>query len=203
MLRNTVFVSLCALGFGAMPALASEQAVPTPATYILQVASNLECEALDVELISEDRDTRATIAFGTKAFGAASITPGTYTFGTVTCHQGSNGTETFDQLSTALPALQLASGRAYFGGKLMLEHSRDLGAEDAPDVVNQCIRGTGRFRKEPTDDCRDGIGIDTGPARIVNFYMPHLSDDEVAQVRAAFSATPEQLLYMPLVPADG
>lgn len=202
MLRNTVVASLCALGLSALPALASEQAAPSPATYILQVASNLECDALDVELISENQETRATIAFGAKAFGAVSVTPGTYTFGTVTCYQGANGTEEFDQLSASLPALQLASGSAYFGGKLILEDSRQTGAQDAPDVVNQCIRGTGRFRKEPADDCRDGIGIDTGPTRIVNFYTPPLSDDEVAQVRAAFSATPAQLLYMPLAPAD-
>jgi hypothetical protein len=32
----------------------------------------------------------------------------------------------------------------------------------------------------------------------VNFYAPQLSPDEIASIRSAFSATEDQLIYLPL-----
>jgi hypothetical protein len=178
----------------------ANEAQPQPATYILQVASNLNCAQLDVQVLDAQGQSAGALVFHTGAFTAASLPPGPYSLGTVTCHDGSNGTESFDHLKDAIAAFSVDSGQAYFGGKLIIQATTTAPDESEPDVVTKCIRGTGRFRKEPSDDCRDGAGIDTQrrPDRAINFYAPRLEASNVDAVRTALSATENELLYMPL-----
>ena len=184
--------------FGAGYVNANE--TPPPATYVLQVASNLNCAQLDVEVRDEAGQSAGVLVFHTGAFAAVDLSPGNYYLGTVTCHDGDNGTETFDQLADAMAPFSVASSQAYLGGKLIIQTSRAEPHDSSPDVVDECVRGTGRFRKEPNDDCRDGVGIATerAAARAVNFYAPPLKDDEINRIRTAFAASEEDLLYMPL-----
>ena len=192
-------LSLALMGLGSAAASETDPAA-APATFVLQVASNLECESLRFELIETDTAERHSLTFGSGAFSAVQLRPGRYAFGPVSCEAGKYGTETFDQLGKTLAPMSLLSGQAYYGGKVILESAPVASASGEPDVVNNCIRGTGRFRKEPNDDCRDGIGIETDSeaAHLVNFYLPAQSDEDVSRVRSAFKASPEQLLYMPL-----
>lgn len=193
-------LSLCLAAFAMLGAAHANETEPQPATYILQVASNLNCAQLDVQLLDAQDQSAGALLFHTGAFSATSLEPGTYSLGTITCHDGANGTEAFDHLRTAIAAFSVESGQAYFGGNLIIEASATAPDASEPDVVTKCIRGTGRFRKEPSDDCRDGAGIDTQrqPGQAVNFYAPQLEDSDLDRIRTAFSASEDELLYMPL-----
>lgn len=183
---------------------ANETPAPS-ATYILQVASNLNCAQLDVQLLDPAGQSAGALVFHTGAFAATELAPGTYALGTLTCHDGDHGTQAFDHLKDTIAPFSLASGQAYFGGELILQATLSEPDESAPDVVSQCIRGTGRFRKEPADECRDGVGIATErvAGRAVSFYAPRLEAGDLDRIRAAFSATEAQLRYLPLeVAAD-
>lgn len=202
MIRELAISALALAAFGA--AHANETTAP-PATYVLQVASNLNCAQLDVQLLDPEGQSAGVLVFHTGAFAAAELAPGDYALGTVTCHDGDHGTEAFDHLKDTVAPFSLASDQAYFGGKLIFQATPSEPDESSPDVVNQCIRGTGRFRKEPADECRDGVGIATErrAGRAVNFYAPRLQDGDLDRIRAAFSASEDQLRYLPLeVAAD-
>ena len=170
-----------------------------PSTYVLEVSSNLDCAQLEIEMVSSDRKTSAELVFGTGAFSAAELAPGDYSFGTITCVDGHRGTESFDLLSQSAAPISLKPGQAYFGGRLVIQEAIDETAS-APNVLDNCIRGTSRFRKEQSDDCRDGIGVDGKRAvsKSVNLYSPKLEQTEIDRVRSALNATEDQLIYMPI-----
>lgn len=183
----------------ATPAMAQSASGAPPATYILQVSSNLECSGIEVELVPRGDRPKVTLSFDDQAYSAVTLEPGTYAFGPVSCLQDDQDARVFDSLVGSLQPISVTSGQAYFGGTLIIEED----VSDAivtPDIVDNCVRGTGRFRKEPRDECRDGTGIDGSAKRsaLVNFYTPYLSDEELARVRSAFAADPEQLRYLPL-----
>lgn len=185
-----------------IPSATSAQGAPSApeAQFILQVSSNLDCDTLDVELHSVGGQHTGKLVYTSNAFSAASLPADTYQFGQVTCYDGANGTQAFDALQTMSEPFQLQPGQAYLSGKLVVMQIEDSTDQSLPDIVDECVRGTGRFRKEPRDDCRDGTGIkgDRETARAVNFYAPQLTQDEIASIRSAFSATEEQLIYLPL-----
>ena len=175
-----------------------------PSTYVLEVSSNLDCAQLEIEMVSSDRKTSAELVFGTGAFSAAELAPGDYSFGTITCVDGHRGTESFDLLSQSAAPISLKPGQAYFGGRLVIQEAIDETAS-APNVLDNCIRGTSRFRKEQSDDCRDGIGVDgeRAVAKSVSLYAPTLKQSEIDRVRSALNATEDQLIYMPIETAGG
>jgi len=170
-----------------------------PSTYILQVSSNLECQSLEIELLPKDGAHPHVISFETGAFGAASLPPAEYNFGAVTCHEGARGTETFEMLKGTLRPVSVKAGQAYFGGKLIIKEIEQA-ASTTPDLIDNCVRGTGRFRKESSNECRDGVGVSGKAAveKIVNFYMPPLKKDEIDEIRDALNASEDQLVYMPI-----
>ncbi|NQY13935.1 MAG: hypothetical protein HRT81_08770 [Henriciella sp.] len=185
-----------------IPSATNAQSAPSApeAQFILQVSSNLDCDTLNVELRSVSGEHTGKLVYSSNAFSAASLPAGTYQFGQVTCFDGPNGTQAFDALKTMSGPFQLQPGHAYLSGKLVVMQTEDTAVQTLPDVVDNCVRGTSRFRKEPRDDCRDGTGIkgDRKTASAVNFYAPLLTPDEIASIRSAFSATEEQLIYLPL-----
>lgn len=175
-----------------------------PSTYFLEVSSNLDCAQLEIEMVSSDQNTSAELVFGNGAFSAAELAPGDYSFGAITCLDGHRGTETFDLLSQSAAPISLKAGQAYFGGRLVIREAIDETAS-APNVLDNCIRGTSRFRKEQSDDCRDGIGVDGKRAvsKSVNLYSPKLEKAEIDRVRSALNATEDQLIYMPIETSGG
>ncbi|MEL6693060.1 MAG: hypothetical protein AAFQ12_08490 [Pseudomonadota bacterium] len=178
---------------------ASADTKVAPSTYVLEVSSNLECAQLEIELVSNEQDAPTELVFGNGAFSAAELSPGDYSFGEITCVDGHRGTETFDLLSQAAAPFSLKPGQAYFGGRLVIQEALDETAS-APNVLDNCIRGTSRFRKEQDNNCRDGIGVDGERAvsKSVSLYSPKLEKTEIDRVRSALNATAEQLIYMPI-----
>ena len=175
-----------------------------PSTYVLEVSSNLDCAQLEIEMVSRDQKTTAELVFGNGAFSAADLAPGEYTFGNITCIDGHRGTETFDLLSQSAAPISLQAGQAYYGGRLVIKEVVDETAS-APRVLDNCIRGTGRFSKEQRDDCRDGVGVNGEPAvaMSVSLFTSQLQQAEIDRVRNALNATEEQLIYMPIETSKG
>ena len=192
-------ILLCGIAFSA-----SADTKIAPSTYILEVSSNLDCAQLEIKMGSRDQKTSAELIFGNGAFSAADLSPGEHTFGDITCVGGHRGTETLDLLSQSAAPISLKAGQAYYGGRLIIQEVVDE-TGSAPRVLDNCIRGTGRFSKEQRDDCRDGIGVSGEPAvsMSVSLYTPQLEQAEIDRVRGALNATEEQLIYMPIETSQG
>jgi hypothetical protein len=170
-----------------------------PASYILQVSSNLGCDSLNIELISKAAKKSHYLKYTSSAFAAVDLPAGEYAFGDVTC-TNQNETQAFDVLKGTMTPLVFSPGRAYYGGRLIFKKVEDIDPAGTPDVLKNCTREFSRARGEPTNDCQDGIGVDTAAqtARQINVYIPDPSDEDISTVRTALKATKEQLLYMPL-----
>lgn len=175
-----------------------------PSTYVLEVTSNLDCAQLEIDLVSSDKKAASQLVFGNGAFSAAELAPGDYSFGEITCVDGHRGTESFNLLSQSAAPISLKPGQAYFGGRLVIQEAVDEAAS-APSVLDNCIRGTSRFRKEQSNDCRDGIGVDgeRSVSKSVSLYTPALEQAEIDRVRGALNATEDQLIYMPIETSRG
>lgn len=155
-------------------------------------------------MIALDQKTSAELVFGEGAFSAAELAPGDYTFGKITCVDGHRGTESFDLLAQSAAPISVKPGQAYFGGRLVIQEVTDE-TGSAPRVLDNCIRGTSRFRKEQSNDCRDGVGVDgeRPVSKSVSLFAPKLKQGEIDRVRGALNATEEQLIYMPIETAQG
>ena len=80
MLRTILFV------FASVIASASVFAQGQgPATYILQVSSNLGCDTLEIEVVSTKDQSSQRLIYKTSAFAATVLPAGDYVFGGVTC----------------------------------------------------------------------------------------------------------------------
>lgn len=196
-------IAVLGLIIGSTGFSASADTKIPPSTYVLEVSSNLECAQLEIEMISRDQQTSAELVFGGGAFSATELAPGDYTFGQITCVDGHRGTESFDLLAQSAAPISVKPGQAYFGGRLVIQEVIDDTAS-APQVLDNCIRGTSRFRKEQSNDCRDGVGVDGERAvsKSVSLFAPKLKQGEIDRVRGALNATEEQLIYMPIETAQ-
>ena len=183
---------------GPVPASAAF-AEPSPATYIMQVTSNLSCETLDIVLISQADNTHENIRFKSSAFSAVDLPSGAYTFGNVICTNKGRA-QVHDLLRDKISPLYLIAGQAYYGGRLIFQEIVTVDANGSPDVISNCTRITTRARGKSSNECRDGIGVDTSAqtSTQINAYLPEVIDEDIALVRSAFSATKDQLLYLPL-----
>jgi hypothetical protein len=183
---------------GPVPATAAI-AGPSPATYIMQVTSNLSCETLDIELISQADNTHQNIRFKSSAFSAVELPSGAYTFGDLICTNRGR-TQVHDLLSEKIAPLYLAAGQAYYGGRLIFQELVTVDPNGTPDVLSNCTRIISRARGKSTNECRNGIGVDTSAqtSTQINVYLPEVMDEDIALVRSVLSATKEQLLYLPL-----
>lgn len=194
--RSILFPFVFILGSGSAVATYTEA---SPATYIMQVSSNLSCETLDIELISQADETRNNIRFTSSAFAAAKVPSGSYEFGNVICtNKGS--AQVHDLLSEKIAPLNFNAGQAYYGGRIIFQESVSVNPNDSPDVLSNCTRSISRVRGESSNECRDGTGVDTSAKTTtqINVYLPEVTDEDLALVRTAISATKEQLLYLPL-----
>ena len=170
----------------------------SPATYIMQVSSNLSCETLDLELVSQADGTRQSIRFSTSAFAAVELPSGTYAFGDVIC-TNKDGVEAHNLLSDKIAPIHLNAGQAYYGGRIIFQEVVAKDANGSPDVLSNCTRIISRVSGERSNECRDGVGVDTSAqtTKQINVYLPEVTDEDLELVRSALSATKEQLLYLP------
>lgn len=197
LLMCAVLLALSPSGFADRPT--TGDATAANGTYILEVATNLNCAQLDIELRDQASDQIHTLTYGAGAFGAVALPAGSYAFGEVSCVKPDADPQVLDALQSTLTPIEIASGQAYFGGRLVIQET-DLASAETPDIVDNCIRGTGRFRKEPNDRCRDGIGIDGAIERntTVSFYTPSLGASDLNKVRTALGADDATLMYQPI-----
>lgn len=187
-----------ALSFGA----SANEETQKPATLILQATSNLGCEELTLDLQNKATDTSGKIVFKSGAFSSVSLPEGTYTFGTVSCIEGSRGTQTFESLSDTLAPISVKAGKAYFLGELVVQETLTQKGKEETLVVDNCMSGSDRAAKSSNGgECRDGIGPSKKTKEIwtIDFYTPEMTDSDIQRVRTALAATPEQLPYLPLV----
>ena len=196
--RSILLPFIFILGSGSAAAAYTESA---PATYIMQVTSNLSCETLDIELISKVDASRKNIRFTSSAFAAVEVPSGAYSFGDVICTNKENA-KAHDLLSENMPPLNFSAGQAYYGGRIIFQELVTADPNGAPDVLSNCTRSISRVRGASSNECRDGVGVDTSAQTNmqINVYLPDVTDEDLALVRTAMSATKEQLLYLPLKP---
>jgi hypothetical protein len=183
---------------GSVPSIAIS-ANYSPATYILQVSSNLSCETLNIELISQADDTRQHLRYGSSAFAAVEMPSGFYTFGDVTCINKEDA-KVHDLLRNKIAPIHLYAGQAYYGGRIIFEEVVAVDANGSPDVLSHCPRVMSRARGQSSNQCRDGVGVDTSAptSKQINVYRPEVTEQDISVVRSALSASKAQLLYLPL-----
>lgn len=183
---------------GSIPAFVVS-ANPSQATYILQVTSNLNCETLDIELVSQANDTRENIRFTTSAFAAVDVPSGAYSFGNVIC-TNKGRLQAHSLLGEKMALLNFSAGQAYYGGRVIFQELVTTDPTGAPDVLDNCTQSISRARGERSNECRDGTGVDTSAKTNtqINVYLPDVTDEDIELVRTALTVTKEQLLYLPL-----
>lgn len=193
-------LSLSVLAAGVFALNATANSNVSDATYILKVASNLHCEALEISIGDQSSGERHTLTFGAGAYSATALPAGTYAFGDVTCHKGKRDTETFGALNTQIAPFSLSGGQVYFGGELVVQADAGERAQ-TPELLDNCIRGTGPSGGEYTGECQAGDGVSGEPLaeRTVRFYTRQLSANEVDQVQTALKSD-QELIYLPITP---
>ena len=95
----------------------------------------------------------------------------------------------------------MKAGQTYFLGELVIQENLTQKGKEETLVVDNCMSGSDRAAKSSSGgECRDGIGPSRKTKEIwtVDFYTPEMTESDIQRVRAALSATPEQLPYMPL-----
>jgi hypothetical protein len=184
--------------FSAVPASAMSSA-DQPATYIMQVSSNLKCDKLNIELVSKQSDYSQVMQFNKGAFAATELPAGTYEFGTVTCTK-KNKDVSYDFLKDKIAPIELSAGQAYFGGRMMFKQATSVKLNDVPDTLDDCAYVRSNARGDSDNTCRDGVGASTSIplSTQIQVFLPKVLDSEIAAVRTAMSATEEQLIYLPL-----
>ena len=80
----------------------------------------------------------------------------------------------------------------------------EVKTNDAPDALDNCLRGTGPSGGKVDDQCRDGVGVsgDAITETTLNLYAPALSSDRLDRIRTALGASEDQLIYMPIAAAS-
>ena len=191
---------LLTFAISLLPASAiAKSSDPAPATYIMQLSSNLNCETLDIEMVSQAQNIRRFIRFTSGAFAAAELPEGTYSFGEVTCTK-QEGAQTYDLFEDKVAPFQLTAGQAYYGGRMIFEEVSEVDVNGAPKVLSNCTNLRSRARGESSNDCRDGVGVNATAqqSKQIKVYFPDVTDEDIKVVRTAMSATKEQLKYLPL-----
>ena len=169
------------------------------ATYILQVSSNLDCKNLDISLISNKLDTPQYLKFTSSAYAAINLPEGHYSFGIVICSD-KDGRQTFDILSEKIMPLSLLTGKAYYGGRLIFQKIEKADINSKPKVLENCTQVRSRARGETSNECRDGVGVETSAQTHyqINAFIPEVTDKDIGIVRSTLSMSEEQLLYLPI-----
>jgi len=169
------------------------------ATYILQVSSNLGCKNLDINLISNKLNTPQYLKFTTSAYAGIYLPEGDYSFGTLIC-SNDDGRQAFDILNEKIKPFSLLAGKVYYGGRLIFQKIEKLDANSEPKVLGNCTQMISRARGETSNECRDGVGVDTSAQTHlqINAFIPEVTDKDIEIVRIALSVSEEQLQFLPM-----
>ena len=196
MYRSVILVLILTLGSVSSIVKSADAA---PATYLLQISSNLGCETLDIEFISQANEARKNLRFTTSAFAAVELSAGTYAFGNVTCRY-KDSQQTFDILNDKLTPLTLSAGQSYYGGRLIFKEVQTVDVNGTPKVLSNCTQVNSRARGETSNECRDGVGVNSSAqtSKEIELYIPDVSDEDLTAIRNTLSLTKDQLLYLPL-----
>ena len=167
-------------------------------SYLLQVTSDLQCEQLDIEFISESGTTQM-LSYTTSAFAALDLQPGVYAYGNLTCTRDGTA-ESFSVLNDRLEVVTLSAGSHYYGGRLIFTKQKNLDANANPEVLDNCPEVISRARGEASNECRDGVGVDTSAALTnqINIFAPEVTESELEAIRKALSVDESQLQYLPI-----
>lgn len=184
--------------FAAVPVTAMSS-TSQPATYIMQVSSNLKCDTLNIELRSKQSEHSQFMRFNKGAFAATELPAGTYEFGAVTCTK-ENKDVSYDFLKDKIAPIELSAGQAYFGGRMMFKQASSVKLNDVPEALDSCAYVRSNARGDSDNTCRDGVGANTSIplSTQIQVFLPKVLESEIAAVRKAMSATEEQLIYLPL-----
>ncbi len=169
------------------------------ATFLLQVSSNLGCDSLAIALNSQGDEQSHYLEFTTKAFASVPLPKGEFSFGNVICRTGEEF-QTFDILQDQLMPLVVGPGQTYYGGRLIFKQVEQVDANQTPTALENCLHPISRARGEKQDNLCDGAGSEAAPQATtrIEVYMPDETEEDIAAVKQAFSASGDPLLYLPL-----
>lgn len=171
-----------------------------PATYILQVDSNLSCQNIDVEVVSQEHGSVHQLSFKNQSFAAVEMAPGSYKFGKVTC-RNPHKDNSYRLLENSLKAFTVEAGVSYFGGTLVFEESTHR-MDDEIKMFSECPKVRSKARGASDNSCF-GIPDNNNNHRLseykINAYAPGLSNEYIEKVKLTFSsASQQELVYLPL-----
>ena len=196
-MRKILFGGMLVLGVSIASAKAQES---MPASYLLQVSSNLACATINIELVSHTGQVMESLQFKDSAFALAELMPGAYRFGDLKCVSPNKESEVHDISLSTLAPIELKSGQGYYGGKLIVKQAAVKTVQRTPDVLDNCPNIISKARGA-NDDCTDGVGVKTSPieTNTINVYAPLLATADLERVRKVLKVSDEQLQYLPLI----
>jgi len=202
MIRKILVASVSVLVLIQNLSLNHAQAKSTSlSTYVLQLSTNLGCEILNIDLVSDSTNSTNTLQFTKGAFAAVELMPGNYQFGSLTC--SSNGREdvVFHEVFAQLPSLSLKEGEIYYGGRLIL---KDVTQETQASALKDCTVNISRVRGADNNEClTSGADESRLKKRRLNVYVPVLDKEDINTVAKALAGNSQDLIYLPLVATEG
>lgn len=173
------------------------EAASPMATFVLQVASNLACDALTIALNSQA--TSHYLEFTTGAFASVSMPKGEFTFGDVICRTGETQ-QRFDVLQDKLMPIVVDAGKTYFGGRLIFKQVEQAITNRSPQNLEDCRPMHSRARGEKQDNLCDYANVTsyTDVGEQIEVYMPEVTDGELETLSQALSLESGTLTYLPV-----
>lgn len=198
LIMNRLILTICIL-FYPLNVFAVDDSEQSYARFILQLSSNLNCDKIEIELVSQLDLRSQTLQFIPEAFAGAKLAKGSYKYGDVKCISN-NAIQTFDSLLSELHVVSVSSGNTVFGGKLIIKQTTLNENQTTPDVLDNCNRNISRARGEANNACRSGVGVNTSidKSAVINVYAPKLSGAEIERVRATLQVSERDFVYLPL-----
>lgn len=165
------------------------------ATFILQVSSNLQCDALTIALNSQGR--QHYLEYTTNAFASVTLPEGEFTFGNVMCRKGDDQ-KILDVLQDKLMPLYVDLGQTYYGGRLIFKQNI---ASQTDEYIENCRPVISRARGVKQDNLCDGGGLETlaQASRQIAVYKPVITDEQLETISRVYAGEGEPLQYLPLV----
>lgn len=170
-------------------------ATPARATLILQVSSNLGCDALTIELNSNGQQHH--LDYSSNAFASVALPEGEFNFGNVTCRKGDDQ-QILDVLQDKIMPLHVDLGRTYYGGRLIFK--QDIANQTDEDIEN-CRPVYSRARGVKQDNLCDGGGLETlaQASTQIAVYKPAITDEQVKTISRVYAGEGEPLQYLPMI----
>ncbi len=171
------------------------------ATYILEVASNLRCEELAIEVMSDTSKDKSNLTYSSSAYASISLAPGQYVFGDVIC-RNNDEEQSLDLLREQLTPFTVTKGDVFYGGKLILQQRRKNDIRDRPDVLRDCPYVRSRARGGSGSGGCIVAEVTSSPSSRINqiqAFAPPVEQEDIDMVNSALGLPNTQLIYLPLM----